>query len=93
MVIGDLKEIERCPFCGSNRLISVFEEGLPGLLSSKNYIKCKTCGATGPVVFDKKCKNNPTAIVRKWNKRVPEIIKTETKQDSEEEVKEDEYWY
>ena len=62
-----VKEIELlpCPFCGSEDIDPVSIEGSWGYSSSKDYVKCNSCGAQGGVVEDGKLDD----AIANWNMR------------------------
>ncbi len=56
-----MKEFKPCPFCGSEKELSISEH------KSIKYILCNNCGANGPFETDKK-----TAL-EIWNERYDHI--------------------
>ena len=62
-------EINPCPFCGSNHLEPVHINGRHGYSSSKDYIKCLSCGAIGPQIENNNGDNLFQKAVTYWNNR------------------------
>lgn len=62
-------EINDCPFCGSDNVKPIHHEGSWGYSSSKDYVKCLNCGATGGIIEDSNCGNHMEEAIKKWNKR------------------------
>lgn len=49
VIIKEQIDIYVCPFCGSGNLNVVHYAGSYGYSSDATYVKCKSCGAQGPV--------------------------------------------
>lgn len=66
-----IKEIELlpCPFCGSDDIEPIFQEGSYGYSYSFNYVQCNCCKARGGLVKDGDCMNNEDKAIRNWNSR------------------------
>ena len=65
------KEIELLPspFCGSEDVEPISFEGSWGYSSSKDYIKCNSCGAQGGMVEDGELSD----AIKNWNMREKEL--------------------
>lgn len=52
-----------CPFCGSSNLTT--------LSFSNGYVWCKSCGSSGPIVYEKLADGNEleAKAIKRWNER------------------------
>jgi hypothetical protein len=63
----DATHLNKCPFCGSERLDVMQEDGI-------HFVKCNDCNAAGCAVEEYLCDSRLHAMhtaVRKWNERQP----------------------
>lgn len=53
-----------CPFCGSSNIYP--------MSISNSYVWCKSCAATGPIVYDGPEAGNEqeAEAIRRWNERI-----------------------
>lgn len=64
-IVEEEIELLPCPFCGSEDVEPVSIEGSWGYSSSKDYIKCNSCGAQGGIVIDGELSD----AIKNWNMR------------------------
>lgn len=68
-IVEEEFELLPCPFCGSEDIEPVSITGSLGYVSSKDYIKCNSCGAQGGVVNDGELND----AIKNWNMREKEL--------------------
>ena len=66
-------EIDSCCFCTSDNVTVVYSEGEYGYSARQAYVKCKSCGATGPSTVNETCSLPKDELIKraiaKWNNR------------------------